>query len=256
VKILRSPSELRTYQAKSSASVGFVPTMGALHRGHLTLVERARQENDEVVVSIFVNPLQFDQAADLGNYPRTEESDVTALEAAGVHALFLPTEAQMYGDGGQYTVDEAPFSQALCGADRPGHFKGVLTVVLKLLNLVRPTRLYLGEKDYQQYQLIKGLVEAFFLEIDVIGVPTQREPDGLAMSSRNQRLNPEQRQRAAGLYRLLQSADSDAWVTAELVKLGFIVDYVVTKDGRRFGAVQLGSGNQAIRLIDNVRISA
>ncbi len=254
VKVLRSPDELMAYRAGLSGAVGFVPTMGALHKGHLALVKHAKRNQGKVIASIFVNPTQFNDPLDLQSYPRCESADRELLEATKVDALFMPTAAQMYADGSRYQVAETSQSVDLCGADRPGHFTGVLTVVLKLLNLVRPTHLYLGEKDYQQYQLIKGLVNAFFLNIEVIAVPTVREQDGLAMSSRNRRLSAIDRKTAPKFFQILSSNLSDEVVIKQLIQQGFTVDYVKTIDGRRFGAVQLGTSGRGVRLIDNVRI--
>ncbi len=228
--------------------VGFVPTMGALHAGHLSLVQKARAENDYVVVSLFVNPTQFDQAADLENYPRDTETDLALLRQAGVDAVLLPDSAQLYPDEYAYQVTEKRLSQQLCGAHRPGHFDGVLTVVLKLFNLVQPHAAYFGEKDYQQLALIRGLVDAFFLPIEVIGCPIVREAEGLAMSSRNSRLSTEQRQQAASLYRILTQAPDAQAARRQLAAVFDRVDYVQDLGDRRLAAVQLGP----VRLIDNV----
>lgn len=241
--------ELRT---QLSGSVGLVPTMGALHDGHASLVERARGENDVVVVSIYVNPTQFDQGADLAAYPSTLEQDLERLEALGADEVLLPRHEQIYPDGYRFRVDETEFSRTLCGAHRPGHFGGVLTVVLKLINLVRPARAYFGEKDYQQYLLIRDMVEAFFIDTSVVACPTVRETDGLAMSSRNLRLDPAARCRAPVFHRMLRSDLDDAAVRERLAASGFDVDYVETRNGRRFGAVRLATADGSVRLIDNV----
>jgi len=233
-------------------SIGFVPTMGALHDGHLSLVKRAREENDAVVVSLFVNPTQFDRKDDLDNYPADANSDRQLLENAGVDALLLPDADSLYPDGYAYRVSENSFSRQLCGAHRPGHFDGVLTVVMKLLNLVRPHKAYFGEKDYQQLRLIQGMVKAFFLPVEIIGCPIVREADGLAMSSRNQHLNRQQRQQAAALYRILSQAPDAASARSQLAETFDGVDYVQDLPGRRLAAVHLGS----VRLIDNVPLPA
>ena len=170
-------------------SVGFVPTMGALHAGHRSLLERARAENDAVVLSIFVNPAQFNDPGDLERYPRTLEEDL-ALAGTLVDHVLVPDPRDMYPDGYQYRVSEHGLSATLEGAHRPGHFDGVLTVVLKLLNLVRPDRAYFGEKDRQQLELVQGMVRAFHLGVAIVPCPTVRDPDGLAQSSRNRRLSP------------------------------------------------------------------
>jgi pantoate--beta-alanine ligase len=245
-------SEFRDGLVRGAAgpSIGFVPTMGALHAGHLALVESSQRDNDITVVSIFVNPTQFNQAPDLEHYPRTTEADLAALRACKADAVFMPDAASLYPDAYTYRVSESEFSRRLEGAHRPGHFDGVLTVVMKLLNIIRPTRAYFGEKDYQQLQLVRGMVDAFFLPLGIVACPTVREADGLAMSSRNTRLNPQQRAQAPGLFRVLQSAGSAAQAREQLQQLGFDVDYVEDLDGRRLGAARLGE----VRLIDNVAI--
>lgn len=223
--------------------------MGALHDGHLSLLERARRENDLVVASVFVNPAQFNDPQDLRRYPRPVAEDVRKLESAGADYLLLPSAEDIYPDGYRYRVSETADSAGLCGAFRPGHFDGVLTVVMKLLNLVRPARAYFGEKDYQQYRLIKGMAEAFFLDAEIIPCPTLREPDGLAMSSRNLLLDPEHRELAPELYKALRSKSSPAEIKRRLAALGFKPDYVEERWGRRFAAARLGK----VRLIDNVK---
>lgn len=239
-------------RAQLSGQIGFVPTMGALHDGHASLVERARAENDVVVASIYVNPTQFDQAADLAAYPSTLEQDLARLEALGADEVLLPRYEQIYPDGYRFRVDESEFSRTLCGAHRSGHFGGVLTVVLKLLNLVRPARAYFGEKDYQQYLLIRDMAEAFFIDTAIVACPTVREADGLAMSSRNLRLDPAARCRAPMFHRALCTDLDDAAVRERLTAAGFDVDYVETRYGRRFGAVRLATADGSVRLIDNV----
>ena len=234
----------------TGSSIGFVPTMGALHAGHLALVKSSQRDNDFTVVSIFVNPTQFNQAADLEHYPRTTEADLALLQASNVDAVFMPDAASLYPDGYAYRVSESELSRHLDGAHRPGHFDGVLTVVMKLFNIIRPTQAYFGEKDYQQLQLVRGMVDAFFLPVTVVACPTVREADGLALSSRNVRLDAQQRAQAPGLFRALQSAGSAAQAREALQQLGFDVDYVEDLDGRRLGAVRLGN----VRLIDNVVI--
>lgn len=224
--------------------------MGALHEGHLSLLYRARAENSAVVASIFVNPSQFNDRADLRRYPRPVAEDIRKLQGAGTDYLLLPAAAEIYPDGYRYRVTETAESDGLCGAFRPGHFDGVLTVVLKLLNLVRPDRAYFGEKDYQQYRLIKGMAEAFFLDCEIIPCPTLREADGLAMSSRNLLLGQKHRALAPALYRALSSAGSPAAAKRRLEQLGFRPDYVEERWGRRFAAARLGK----VRLIDNVKI--
>lgn len=230
------------------ATIGFVPTMGALHEGHASLLRRARQENQFVALSVYVNPTQFNDPKDLERYPRTLDSDVALAGTADVDFVIAPTYAQMYPDGYRFRVTETAFSKELCGAHRPGHFDGVLTVVLKLLSFVRATRAYFGEKDFQQLTLIREMAQAFFLETEIVGAPTVREADGLAMSSRNVNLDPASRTRAVAFPVALRTAASADEARARLAADGFDVDYVVDRDGRRYGAVKIGG----VRLIDNM----
>ena len=231
-------------------SVGFVPTMGALHEGHLSLINRCLRENDITVVSIFLNPTQFNDPADLNNYPRDPDKDREILERTGVQFLFMPTYKALYPDDYHYRIMENDFSAKLCGAHRPGHFDGVLTVVMKLLNLVRAQRNYFGEKDYQQYVLIREMTKAFFMDMEIIPCPIIREADGLALSSRNTLLSPAERKLAPQFFRLLQSELPVNSIRRELEKRGFDVDYITEINERRYGAVILGK----VRLIDNVPI--
>lgn len=254
MKVIRTTEDLRAYREPLDGCVGFVPTMGALHAGHCALIEAAKARHQHVVVSIFVNPLQFNEAKDLECYPRTETDDQQLLETLGVSALFLPPVTALYPEGDHYAVDELSLSQDRCGAARPGHFKGVLTVVLKLLNLVRADTAYFGEKDYQQFELIQGMAAALFLSTRIESVPTVREADGLAMSSRNRQLTEAQRRLAAKLYPCLLNSESDDAARAALIHAGFAVDYVTSAKARRFGAVRVGVAPDEIRLIDNVRI--
>lgn len=253
MKVVETTSELvRFRRERETGDTGFVPTMGALHEGHLSLLARARAENARVWASLFVNPAQFDDRADLAGYPRPAEEDLRLLRDAGCDLVFLPRESEIYPGGYRYRVTENDLSRRFCGAGRPGHFDGVMTVVLKLLLLARPERAYFGEKDFQQLQLVDGMARAFFLDTEIVACPLVREPDGLAMSSRNRLLTAEERARAPDFHRLLarsiagrQSADDAA---AELALAGFAVEYVADHAGRRLAAVRLGK----VRLIDNV----
>jgi pantoate--beta-alanine ligase len=191
-------------------SVGLVPTMGALHAGHLALMERARTECDRVVVSLFVNPTQFNQAADLEKYPRTFEADLDACRDAGVDWLFAPTTQEMYPAKGVTHVEVEDLTEGLCGPFRPGHFRGVATVVAKLLHIVEPDRAYFGEKDFQQLAVIRRMVRDLDFAVKIVPVETVREPDGLAMSSRNARLSVEEREAAGALSRALRAAQQAA----------------------------------------------
>jgi pantoate--beta-alanine ligase len=223
--------------------------MGALHRGHLSLIERASAENDRVVVSIFVNPTQYDDPDDLANYPRPLEEDLQKAVNAGAHFAFLPDYGGLYADGYRFRMTEQELSRELEGAHREGHFDGVLTVVMKLFGIVRPDRAYFGEKDWQQLQLVRDMAKAFFLDVDVVPCPVIREADGLAMSSRNARLTPEERRLAPEFYRVLSSDLPVDDMEQALRDAGFGVDYVKSREGRVLGAVRLGN----VRLIDNVQ---
>jgi pantoate--beta-alanine ligase len=235
-------------ERRAGAIVGFVPTMGALHEGHLSLVKAAQKTCDRVVVSVFLNPTQFNDPKDLEKYPKTLEQDTEKLRAQGVDILFTPKTIDLYPDNYRYRLNENLFSHQLCGKSRPGHFDGVLTVVMKLFMIVQPQVAFFGEKDFQQLRLIQEMAKAFFLEVDVVGLPTVREVDGLAMSSRNQLLTPEHRERAPFLYRALLEGRSVSEVVASLTNAGFQVDFVEEMEGRRFAAARLGE----VRLIDNV----
>ena len=231
-------------------SIGFVPTMGALHKGHLSLMKKSVDENDLTVVSIFVNPTQFNNQNDLENYPRNFESDSNLIRAIGVDAVFFPTKDEIYPNHYRYRIIENEKSKIMEGAYRPGHFDGVLTVVMKLLNIVNPTRAYFGEKDYQQLMLIRDMVSSFFMDIEIIACPTIREKDGLALSSRNILLTKEERVIAPNFYKTLNSRNPTDSIKKELNEYGFAVDYIEDYFGRRFGAVTLGN----VRLIDNVKL--
>ena len=188
------------------ASVGLVPTMGALHAGHTALIERARRECGCVVVSIFVNPLQFDREDDLRRYPRTLQADLEACGSLGVDVVFVPRETEMYPSPPSCTVRIARLADHLCGRHRPGHFEGVATVVLKLLQIAQPARAYFGEKDAQQTAIVRCVVRDFNVPVAIVQVPIVREPDGLAVSSRNVHLGRDERRVAVSLYRVLCAA--------------------------------------------------
>ena len=190
----------------AGSAIGLVPTMGALHAGHTALIERARRECGCVVVTIFVNPLQFDREDDLRRYPRTLEADLDTCRGLGVDVVFAPREAEMYPSDPACTVRIARLADHLCGRHRPGHFEGVATVVLKLLQIARPARAYFGEKDAQQTAIIRRVVRDFNVPVDIVEVPIVREPDGLAVSSRNVHLSRDERGVAVSLYRALCEA--------------------------------------------------
>ncbi len=210
---VKDMQELSKNWKKNSFKIAFVPTMGYLHEGHLSLVRLAKKLGDKIVVSIFVNPLQFGPSEDFREYPRDLKRDKNLLEKEGVDVVFVPETEEMYPEGFQTYVEVTEITRGLCGAFRPGHFKGVTTVVLKLFNIVKPDIAIFGEKDYQQLQVIKRMVKDLNLDIEIIGAPTVREKDGLAMSSRNTYLSPEERKSALSLYKSLLLAE-------ELVKKG------------------------------------
>jgi pantoate--beta-alanine ligase len=216
VNVLRTIQEIRAALAparKSNKTIGLVPTMGALHAGHEQLIQAARSGADIIVVSIFVNPLQFGPTEDYGKYPRALPKDLEICKQSGADLVFAPAVEEMYPVPQLTFTEVTRVSEGLCGAFRPGHFRGVTTVVLKLFNIVQPDRAWFGEKDMQQLAVIRRMVADLNLPIDVVGVPTVRESDGLALSSRNQYLSPAERKSAPVLYRALQHA-------ADLIRAG------------------------------------
>ncbi|GBD14475.1 Pantothenate synthetase [bacterium HR25] len=207
MEVARTKEAMRTARARLTGPVGFVPTMGYLHEGHLVLVRRARAENEHVVASIFVNPTQFGPGEDYERYPRDEARDLAMLEAEGVDVVFMPTPQEMYPEGYSTWVEVyGPLTERLEGASRPGHFRGVATVVAKLFNIVQPQRAYFGEKDAQQLRVIRKMVADLDMPIEIVPVATVREADGLAMSSRNSYLSAEERRQALALSRALELA--------------------------------------------------
>jgi pantoate--beta-alanine ligase len=255
MKVIDHVEAWRRLRGKLGGTVGFVPTMGALHRGHAGLLERSVAENSVTVLSIYLNPTQFNNPDDLARYPCTLDQDLQMARELGVDVVLLPGYEDLYSDGYRFRVEEHEFSHELCGAHRPGHFAGVLTVVMKLLNLVRPTRAYFGEKDFQQLQLIRDMCESFFMDVQIVACATVREPDGLALSSRNALLDAPGRARSAQFQALLRSDLDDSAVARELRRVGFVVDYVETRGGRRFGAIVVNCGDRQVRLIDNVPLT-
>lgn len=278
MQIIRDKSALREAIAELRAdggTIALVPTMGALHAGHAALVAEARREADHVVVSIFVNPLQFGANEDLSTYPRREAADARLLEQEGAAILWAPDTAAIYPEGFATSISVAGVSEGLCGAARPGHFDGVATVVAKLLNQVRPDVALFGEKDYQQLAVIRRLVADLDLDVRILGVPTQRDADGLALSSRNAYLSDEERRAARTLPRALGEAaqaligGADVQETLDrarerLAAAGFDpIDYVELRDAetlaplaaldrpaRLLAAARIGRA----RLIDNVPV--
>jgi pantoate--beta-alanine ligase len=275
MRTIRTVADLRAHLRETrerGATVGLVPTMGALHAGHLTLIEAAAAACDEVVMSLFVNPAQFDQAADLAAYPRDEAADAELADRAGATLLFAPPLEEVYPGGFSTTVSVGGLGDVLEGEHRPGHFAGVATVVTKLLNMVGPDVAYFGQKDAQQATLIRKLVRDLDIPARIEVLPTVREADGLALSSRNARLSAEERERALGISRGLRAAaaagrqatDPGALEAAVRAELGGLdVEYVAVVDpetfsplatlnGRALVAVAARAG--ATRLIDNVLI--
>jgi pantoate--beta-alanine ligase len=246
MRLVRTIAELQL--DRPDGTVGLVPTMGSFHEGHLALFRAAREENDLVVVSLFVNPAQFDQPSDLSRYPRDEAQDAEVAERAGVDVLFAPSVEELYPEGHETWVDVERLGSILEGESRPGHFRGVATICLKLFNLVVPKRAYFGQKDAQQAAVVRRLVRDLNVPVEIRVVPTVRDEDGLALSSRNAHLSPAERERALALPRALATRDPKQ--ARELLD-GLEVDYVEVADFEPrvlAAAVRVG----ATRLIDNV----
>lgn len=277
MKVINTVRELReALAACDSNNVGFVPTMGALHAGHCSLVERARRENGTVVVSVFVNPTQFNDKNDLRNYPRTPEEDCRMLERAGADIVFMPAVDEIYPEPDTRTFDFGKIDKVMEGATRPGHFNGVAQVVSRLFDIVRPARAYFGEKDFQQIAVIKAMVRQLGLSLEIVECPIVRGEDGLALSSRNLLLDPAHRAAAPHIYaslregversRTMTPAELTAWVTAEverepLLKVIYFhaVDALTMQEVAAWDACDRIQGCIAvqagpIRLIDNIRI--
>jgi pantoate--beta-alanine ligase len=246
VRVVRTIRELD--EAVGPAPVGLVPTMGAFHDGHLALFGAAREQCETVVVSLFVNPAQFDSAADLERYPRDQERDLQLADEAGVDVVFAPAVEELYPAGYQTWIDVEELSRPLEGEFRPGHFRGVATVCLKLFNLVRPQFAYFGQKDAQQVEVVRRMARDLHLDLELRVVPTVRDADGLALSSRNVLLSPEEREAAAALPRALATRDPEQ---ARALLDGLEVDYLEIADFEPrvlAAAVRVGK----TRLIDNV----
>jgi pantoate--beta-alanine ligase len=252
MRIWKTTAEWTAHRrAISSPSIGFVPTMGALHRGHASLVERSRAENDITVVSIFVNPSQFNESKDLDRYPRLLDCDLALLDRLQVDDVLVPEPTDLYPHGYRFRIEADSLTQEMEAAHRPGFLQGVMTVVLKFLNLVRADRAYFGEKDYQQLRTIAALVEEFFIPTEIIPCATIREPSGLAESSRNTMLSAAARAKAAHIFRALTTSADPSQARNLLEAEGFQVDYVEEHWGRRFAAAFL----EGVRVIDNVPIA-
>lgn len=252
LKTLKSAEDIKTFRTEIQTSnhkikVGFVPTMGSLHEGHLELIRQSQKDNDVTVVSIFVNPTQFNNRNDFDSYPNRLKSDLDSLAELKVQAVIVPEEKDIYPNGYTFKLTESQDSLDLCGKARPGHFDGVLTVLIKLFNLLQPQNVYMGLKDYQQYKLVKGMAADLFLDLEVVGVPTVREDSGLALSSRNFNLTDEQKVVADQYAQIFAKDISLETLRKELERLNLKIDYLVEKWGRRFVAVFIGD----VRLIDN-----
>ena len=250
MKVCRSIATVRAELSTRPGTIGLVPTMGALHGGHVSLLRSARADSDTVVMSLFVNPTQFGNPGDLNGYPRAEQRDLELAETESVDIVFAPTTDEMYPPGFQTWVEVTELGGMLEGRFRPGHFRGVATVCLKLFTIVRPDRVYFGQKDAQQVEVIRRLISDLALDIELRVVPTVRDADGLALSSRNARLSPEERHRALALPHALATRDP-ARARALLTGAGLDIDYVEIAPFDPpvlAGAVHVGE----TRLIDNV----
>jgi pantoate--beta-alanine ligase len=281
-KLFKKIKEIRSFLKElrcngSNLSVGFVPTMGYLHKGHMELVKLSKLQNEITVVSIYVNPIQFGAGEDYERYPRDLERDIAMCEEAGVDVVFAPEDQEMYPELPTLKIDIPGFTDRLEGAYRPGHFNGVAIVVLKLLHIVQPDRAYFGEKDYQQLKVVERLVNDLSLPVEIVPVPTVREEDGLACSSRNVYLSPEERQSASAIYKsfllaqeLFQSGNTNANLLKEAIKDFLLkqphvrkIDYVEITDEELNPVEDVKEGDRILvalyvgntRLIDNWRLS-
>ncbi|MBQ8581668.1 MAG: pantoate--beta-alanine ligase [Alistipes sp.] len=277
MKVVTTVNALREALAEvNPQGVGFVPTMGALHAGHRSLVERARKENETVVVSVFVNPTQFNDKGDLKRYPRTPEADAALLEAAGADLVLMPSVEEIYPEPDTRQFDFGQIDKVMEGATRPGHFNGVAQVVSRLFDIVKPTRAYFGEKDFQQIAVIKAMVAQLGIEVEIVECPIIRAEDGLALSSRNELLTPEHRAIAPTIYATLRRAvelsevmtptELKTWVEATINHTALLQTiYYQSVDARTMQEVEAWSDAERIqgciavqageiRLIDNIRI--
>jgi pantoate--beta-alanine ligase len=281
-KLFKKIKEIRSFlkelrRSESNLSVGFVPTMGYLHKGHMELVKLSKLQNEVTVVSIYVNPIQFGVGEDYERYPRDLKRDLAMCEDAGVDVVFAPEDQEMYPELPKVKIDIPGLTDRLEGAYRPGHFNGVAIVVLKLLHIVQPDRAYFGEKDYQQLKVVERLVKDLSLPVEIVPVPTVREEDGLACSSRNVYLSPEERQSALAIYKsfllaqkLFQSGNTNANLLKEAIRDFLLkhphvrkIDYVEITDEELNPVEKVKEGNRILvalyvgntRLIDNWRLS-
>jgi pantoate--beta-alanine ligase len=272
---IKETSDYLSRQKAEGMQIGFVPTMGALHEGHLSLMQRAKEENDLLAVSVFVNPIQFNNVADLEKYPRDSERDRKLLEQIGCDVLFAPDVEEMYPEPETTEYDFGPLERVMEGASRKGHFNGVAIVVRKLFGIIGPQKAYFGEKDFQQLAIIQELVRQYKLPVEIVPCPIVREPDGLAMSSRNERLTENERKTAPKVYRILKEAKTKMeklnpeqlkeWVKGQFEKIPeFRLDYFEIADDTYLQPVETWDNNKGImgfvavflgnvRLIDNIR---
>jgi pantoate--beta-alanine ligase len=276
IRTIEHLQQLTSDARKAGKTIGLVPTMGALHAGHVSLIERARKENDIVAVSVFVNPTQFNNPEDLRTYPRTEEADCQKLEAAGVDYAFIPSVEEIYPEPDTRVFDLGPVAEVMEGAMRPGHFNGVAQIVSRLFQIVGPTRAYFGEKDFQQIAVIRRMVELEGFNLEIVPCPIKREADGLALSSRNVRLTPEQRAVAPNIHRILVEsvAAKNAGASVQDVKKQVVdalnaIDFMQVEyyeivdaltmqpiqswlpEGQSVGCITVYCGD--VRLIDNIK---
>ena len=277
--LIRGIDEMRVFPAEAKArkpGLGLVPTMGALHDGHLSLIRRSASENELTIVSIFVNPIQFNDAADLASYPNTLSADIDLASEAGADVIFAPFAEEMYPEGFSTYVDMTGIAEKLCGASRESHFKGVLTVVNKLFCIIRPERAYFGEKDIQQLTIVRKMVSDLCMNIEIVECPTVRESDGLAMSSRNKRLGPEERIAARSVFRALTASKAlydageysperltahmqEILIKEPLVRIDYaeLVDpenFETPKNAKSGDLLMLAVNIGEVRLIDNMRL--
>jgi len=271
MKIITTPLELKEHLQNTNKTVGFVPTMGALHEGHITLIKEARQANEIVVVSIFVNPTQFLKGEDLDKYPRKDEADKKICELSGVDILFLPDASSIYAKDEVSILAPNVRGFVLEGSSRPGHFNGVLTVVMKLLNIVNPTKAYFGKKDAQQLNIITLMVKHFFMSVEIVGIDTVRESDGLALSSRNVYLSTQERQEAlkisSSLHLVAKMISQKRYDSKEIIKnmreilspLEIFYVEVLNRDFEIINEVEVGNSVILVeakvgstRLLDNI----
>ena len=277
IKTIKDMQDLSRRLRSEKKTIGFVPTMGALHEGHLSLARRSKEENNATVVSIFVNPAQFGHKEDFRQYPRDVDGDIAKLSPLDIDAVFIPEAGDMYPEGFSTLINLGSIGEVLCGISRPGHFNGVATVVAKLFNIVMPHKAYFGQKDFQQTAVIKKLVKELNFDVDIAVCPTVREPDGLAMSSRNSYLNQQERRAALILYRALKQgegltakgvrdsshikAEMEALIKAEPLAA---IEYIAIIDPESLKNIETINGSAAIciavkigttRLIDNLTVS-